>query len=501
LKHRQRTNLDKTIQELTNRLDEVHPYSASSSTNNHQIRSDGINYWKGIKIISTKAWNELYEKSSTYTNNYKTILTSRKPLLYFPNDYNGSISTSGIIDEKLKVEIQYWNNDYNELLEYRKNPTLGRMKCRGCLLSGSHDDPIFVGIEKVFARIVSNQCNNNINTQSHGIITYHCNVMNIFSCPFESIKSYNEKEIGSKYPYKRDDLFILHQISFAIEQAITTFFELTKQNEIIYEVDFENDMVHEIHTKYNGEPESWGWQENVKEQLSKVKPISNIVIRDENDIYNILTNKEKLEYLLEEYGKKNSRVDRELEQVCYDENTPCVPANINENEDGNSNNKKVVLDTTTTEPLASTARKIEQQVQQPIQDGQQQNHSHKGKNRHSKTTGEDDGLDIEHLKPELKSKIKEELEKSYREQQILLKNNKQSIIDFIIGNKESIRVEDLKIYEPIYKCYREKENCQICNSLSNIICISCDNYNNKIWLCTNHWQEHVIENHHQKWTR
>ena len=52
-------NLDKTIQELTNRLDEVHPYSASSSINNHQNRNDGITYWKGKKIISTKDWNEL----------------------------------------------------------------------------------------------------------------------------------------------------------------------------------------------------------------------------------------------------------------------------------------------------------------------------------------------------------------------------------------------------------------------------------------------------------
>ena len=113
--------------------------------------------------------------------------------------------------------------------------------------------------------------------------------MNIFSCPFERKKNLiDEKNEKSKYPYKREDLFALHQISFAIEQAITTFFEITKNNEIIYEVDFENDRVQEIHTKYNGEPESWGWQENVKEQLSKVNPISNIVIRDEQDIYNIL---------------------------------------------------------------------------------------------------------------------------------------------------------------------------------------------------------------------
>ncbi|MDF2736464.1 MAG: hypothetical protein K0S93_320 [Nitrososphaeraceae archaeon] len=34
-------------------------------------------------------------------------------------------------------------------------------------------------------------------------------------------------------------------------------------------------------------------------------PIENIVIRDEEDIYDILTNKEKLEYFLQEYEKKN----------------------------------------------------------------------------------------------------------------------------------------------------------------------------------------------------
>ena len=100
-------------------------------------------------------------------------------------------------------------------------------------------------------------------------------------------------------------MFTLQRIAFAIEQAISTFFEITKNNEIIYEVDFENDKVQEIHTKYNGEPESWGWNDNVKEQLSKVKPISNIVIRDEQDIYTILTNREKLEYLIKEYEKRN----------------------------------------------------------------------------------------------------------------------------------------------------------------------------------------------------
>jgi hypothetical protein len=95
--------------------------------------------------------------------------------------------------------------------------------------------------------------------------------------------------------------------------------------------------------------------------------------------------------------------------------------------------------------------------------------------------------------------MKEEIKKHKEEQLILLKETKCIIIDFIISNKQLIRVDDLKIYEPIYKCYREKGNCYICNSLSNIICINCCNngynYNQKVWLCSSHWQEHTIEKH------
>ena len=100
--------------------------------------------------------------------------------------------------------------------------------------------------------------------------------------------------------------------------------------------------------------------------------------------------------------------------------------------------------------------------------------SHKGENCHSKNT------------------IEEELEKSDREQLILLKEYKQNIIDFLSGNKDSIRIEDLKIYEPIYECYRKRGNCHICNILSNILCKNC---NENSWLCINHWQQHAIENH------
>ena len=502
-------NIDKTINELSNRLDLVHPYS-SSFTSNKELKNDGINYWKGKKIISVKDWNELYEKNSTYTRTYKITLTSRKPLLYFPDNYNDSISSIGVVSDELKEEIQKWNADYSELLEYRKNPILGRKKCSKCLLSSSHDDPIFAGIEKVFAKIVMKYCNSNdtVNDYSQSPnITYHCNVMNIFSCPFkskESFKNIDEKDETSKLSYKREDLFALHKISFAFEQAITTFFETTRNNEIIFEVDFENDRVKEIHTSYYGESKSWGWQENVNEQLSKVKPISNIVIRDEQDIYNILTNREKLEYLLQEYEKNQlDKGEEEGQEICRDENTPCVPNDDNYN----PYNKKATpsidimpTPTMTIDSVVTVGQKQHQQIPQELQKLKEEDiSSHKGENCHSNKKEEE--LDNEKLTSNLKSRIKDELEEQEKEQQILLKENKQNIIAFLLDNKDSIKVEDLKIYEPIYKCYREKGNCIICNSSSNIICKNCNysyhsHYNNKeVMLCINHWKQHAIENH------
>ena len=148
-----------------------------------------------------------------------------------------------IIEEEIKEEAQKWNKEYYELLEFRKNPTLGRNKCSRCIFSTDLDDPLFVGIEKVVARIVSNQCNNNnnlnfISNTDNDLSLYPCIVMNFFQCPFENN--------NNQYPYTKEDLFTLQRIAFTIEQAISIFHETTKNNEIIYEVDFENDRVQEI---------------------------------------------------------------------------------------------------------------------------------------------------------------------------------------------------------------------------------------------------------------
>ena len=80
------------------------------------------------------------------------------------------------------------------------------------------------------------------------------------------------------------------------------------------------------------------------------------------------------------------------------------------NEDNISNNIKVVSSTltaNTTDSLAVVEKRPQQLQQQQQVQKEQKVYSHKGKIRHSKNT-EDDGLDIEYLKPDLKSKIKED---------------------------------------------------------------------------------------------
>jgi hypothetical protein len=111
---------------------------------------------------------------------------------------------------------------------------------------------------------------------------------------------------------------------------------------------------------------------------------------------------------LQEY--ENSRLDRkEQQQICCDENTPCVP----------KDNRKVI-NTNKKTMNVDTSNYNNNYVD-----------SHKGENRHSKKIEETEELDNEHLKPDLKAKIKEELEKSHREQLTLLKENKQNIINFL----------------------------------------------------------------------
>lgn len=48
----------------------------------------------------------------------------------------------------------------------------------------------------------------------------------------------------------------------------------------------------------------------------------------------------------------------------------------------------------------------------------------------------------ENMKPKLNIQMKEEFKQHQEEQLILLKENKQNIMDFLLDNKDSIRIEE-----------------------------------------------------------
>jgi ArsR family metal-binding transcriptional regulator len=53
--------LDKSVNNLSQRLDKLYPETNSNNNN------DGVNYWKGKKIVSIKEW----KKISNYTNAFQ----------------------------------------------------------------------------------------------------------------------------------------------------------------------------------------------------------------------------------------------------------------------------------------------------------------------------------------------------------------------------------------------------------------------------------------------
>jgi hypothetical protein len=69
--------LDKSVNNLSQRLDKLYPDTNSNS-------SDGVNYWKGRKIISIDKWLKI-TRANTISNsrNYNV----KEGLQYFPDDY------------------------------------------------------------------------------------------------------------------------------------------------------------------------------------------------------------------------------------------------------------------------------------------------------------------------------------------------------------------------------------------------------------------------------
>jgi hypothetical protein len=68
------------------------------------------------------------------------------------------------------------------------------------------------------------------------------------------------------------------------------------------------------------------------------------------------------------------------------------------------------------------------------------------------------------------------------------------IVNLFIGlrEKDKIKMEDLTLYEPIFRSTIQKSKYTICQEFANIHCINCSN-NDNVWLCVDHWKQHKMD--------
>jgi hypothetical protein len=164
-----------------------------------------------------------------------------------------------------------------------------------------------------------------------------------------------------------------------VELAIGKAQGMTKSNETIYEADFEAGKVREIHANYHGDPYSFSTEYTLGEKLCEVKRLSKVPIRNVQDVYNALTDRDKFDKLLQQ------------------------------------------------------------------------------------------GLD-----------------EAYQ-------RHKDELVNLFMSLKDKIKIEDLTLYEPIFILNIQKGRCSICQEFADIHCINCGN--NNIWLCVDHWRQHIKDKH------
>jgi hypothetical protein len=292
-------NLEKSINNLTQRIDRISPETSNEAKNN-----DGVIHWRGKKIIPLDQWFQI-----------KKDYNLRVALQFFPDDYPtcGLPSVSDHIpDARLKEDSDKWYSEYKNLMEFRRNPTYGHEKCFHCLLSPAREQSkLFIGIDKIIAKALERRYNIS-STPTSSI--YPCRVLNIFECPYATDNTNKEKaeaEGDEKLSaFDTSDLFDLSEIAFHLELALTKAQIMTKSNDLIYEVDFETGKFR--HLGYFGDLYDPFEDEPLEEKFKvEVKRLSKVPIRGSDDIYHALTDRETLDKLLEQGLDEEHQKDKD----------------------------------------------------------------------------------------------------------------------------------------------------------------------------------------------
>jgi hypothetical protein len=202
-------NLDKSINnnKLFERLDRLYPDANGKNRNDH-----GIKYWKGKKIVSLDEWRKMANSSQAFQKGVEYQRT-KEALQHFPDDYSRWPVFPLGVQKELIESTNKWYLQYLELMRYRKNPNHGKTKCARCLLSTDREESaIFLGINNVVARALSSPSSS----------IYPCPIQNRFECPYDNKEEQEEEEEEEAKSIDVEQLFQLSEIAFLVELAFAT---------------------------------------------------------------------------------------------------------------------------------------------------------------------------------------------------------------------------------------------------------------------------------------
>ena len=225
-------------------------------------KNNSSKVWKGKKIVSIQKWNSLKKQGNSYN------------LLDYMLDDHIEHPFYDLKDDQLtENDRELWCKDYFEFLEIRKNRGLGKTLCDECMLhpkceikSPSVRDVILKGI-----------------SDNNRKITFPCKVVNIFECPYMK-----EEKDASLFDLKNIEEITCNALGFA--NTRTKF-----DNSDTIQANFENN------TAIYRDDCPLAYERDNLTSLLKDFRLSKVPVKDIKDAYKVLTNREKLNAVLELY--------------------------------------------------------------------------------------------------------------------------------------------------------------------------------------------------------
>lgn len=217
--------------------------------------------WNGKMIIPLSEWRK---KQNFNTHEWRD---------YYPDQYVPNLLTYAGDNETINGYQDEWWRGFSQYMESIKEPVYGKAKCRRCILN-----PVALPLTTTIrdALVKTNQ------SMDGKPFEFPCEIVNKFKCPYEDMND-------------QDYLAVLGVTWRILDDALKYNTKLTEHRLNTYTVDFEKKKIVQI-LRLDDSPQS----RDVEDFFSKLK-FPKFEIMGHDGLYDVITTRDKLKSVLEEY--------------------------------------------------------------------------------------------------------------------------------------------------------------------------------------------------------